>query len=46
MEIVPVVIEARLFIDGYRGQACMMVDINQGHLFGVTLVGPDVTELL
>lgn len=35
-----------LYGDGYRGQARMVVDLDRGHLIGVTFVGPGVGELL
>ncbi|MEU5108145.1 NAD(P)/FAD-dependent oxidoreductase [Streptomyces sp. NPDC021354] len=35
-----------LYADGYRGQARMVVDLDRGHLIGVTFVGPGVGELL
>jgi pyruvate/2-oxoglutarate dehydrogenase complex dihydrolipoamide dehydrogenase (E3) component len=41
-----VVTGAKLYADGYTGRARMVVDVDQGYLLGVTLVGPDVTELL
>ncbi|MGY0057504.1 dihydrolipoyl dehydrogenase family protein [Streptomyces sp. LZ34] len=37
---------AGLYADGYRGQARMVVDLDRGHLIGVTFVGPGVGELL
>ncbi|MGP3949151.1 dihydrolipoyl dehydrogenase family protein [Streptomyces sp. 7N604] len=37
---------ASLFADGYRGKARMVVDLDRGHLVGVTFVGPGVSELL
>lgn len=46
IEIGDVVMGAKLFADGYTGRARMVVDVDQGHLLGVTLVGPGVTELL
>jgi dihydrolipoamide dehydrogenase len=46
IEIGDVVMGAKLFADGYRGRARMVVDLDRGHLLGVTLVGPGVTELL
>lgn len=46
VEIGAVVTGAKLFADGYPGRARMVVDVDQGHLLGVTLVGPGVTELL
>ena len=35
-----------LYAAGYRGQARMLVDLDRGHLIGVTFVGPGVSELL
>ncbi|MDT3400569.1 NAD(P)/FAD-dependent oxidoreductase [Streptomyces sp. B1866] len=35
-----------LYADGYRGRARMVVDLDRGHLVGVTFVGPAVGELL
>ena len=46
VEIGDVVAGAKLYVDGYTGRARMVVDEDQGHLLGVTLVGPDVTEML
>jgi dihydrolipoamide dehydrogenase len=37
---------ASLFADGYRGRARMVVDLDRGHLVGVTFVGAGVGELL
>jgi pyruvate/2-oxoglutarate dehydrogenase complex dihydrolipoamide dehydrogenase (E3) component len=37
---------AGLYADGYRGKARMVVDLDRGHLIGVTFVGPGVGELL
>ncbi|WP_055549422.1 NAD(P)/FAD-dependent oxidoreductase [Streptomyces sp. NBRC 110028] len=37
---------AALYADGYRGRARMIVDLDRGHLVGVTFVGPGVGELL
>ncbi|MER6139677.1 NAD(P)/FAD-dependent oxidoreductase [Streptomyces sparsogenes] len=37
---------AGLYGEGYRGQARMVVDLERGHLIGVTFVGPGVGELL
>jgi pyruvate/2-oxoglutarate dehydrogenase complex dihydrolipoamide dehydrogenase (E3) component len=37
---------AALYADGYRGHARMVVDLDRGHLLGVTFVGPGVSELL
>ncbi|MEU8826641.1 NAD(P)/FAD-dependent oxidoreductase [Streptomyces sp. NPDC048636] len=36
---------AALYADGYRGRARMVVDLDRGHLIGVTFVGPGVGEL-
>ncbi|MCV7377603.1 pyridine nucleotide-disulfide oxidoreductase [Mycobacterium alsense] len=41
-----VVMGAKLYADGYTGRARMVVDADGGHLLGVTLVGPGVTEML
>lgn len=46
VEIGDVVKGAELFADGYSGRACMVVDVDNGHVLGVTLVGPGVTEML
>jgi len=37
---------ASLYGDGYRGRARMVVDLDRGHLVGVTFVGPGVGELI
>jgi pyruvate/2-oxoglutarate dehydrogenase complex dihydrolipoamide dehydrogenase (E3) component len=37
---------AALYADGYEGRARMVVDLDHGHLLGVTFVGPGVAELL
>ncbi|MFI0723041.1 dihydrolipoyl dehydrogenase family protein [Streptomyces sp. NPDC021224] len=37
---------ASLYRDGYRGRARMVVDLDRGHLVGVTFAGPGVGELL
>jgi pyruvate/2-oxoglutarate dehydrogenase complex dihydrolipoamide dehydrogenase (E3) component len=37
---------ASLYGDNYRGRARMVVDLDRGHLLGVTFVGPGVGELL
>ncbi|WP_329129217.1 NAD(P)/FAD-dependent oxidoreductase [Streptomyces sp. NBC_01476] len=37
---------ASLYGDGYRGKARMVVDLDRGHLIGVTFAGPGVGELL
>jgi dihydrolipoamide dehydrogenase len=41
-----VVMGAKLYADGYTGRARMVVDLDRGHLLGVTMVGPAVTEML
>ncbi|OSC39021.1 dihydrolipoyl dehydrogenase family protein [Mycobacterium decipiens] len=46
VEIGDVVTGAKLFADGYTGRARMVVDVDRGHLLGVTMVGPGATELL
>ena len=46
IEIGDVVMGAKLYADGYTGRARMVVDLDRGHLLGVTMVGPGVTELL
>lgn len=46
VEIGEVVTGAKLFADGYTGRARMVVDVDNRHVLGVTLVGPGVTELL
>ncbi len=46
VEIADVVMGAKLYADGYTGRARMVVDVDRGHLLGVTLVGPGVTEIL
>ncbi|MFD4998544.1 dihydrolipoyl dehydrogenase family protein [Streptomyces buecherae] len=37
---------ASLYVDGYRGQARIVVDLDRDHLIGATFVGPAVGELL
>jgi pyruvate/2-oxoglutarate dehydrogenase complex dihydrolipoamide dehydrogenase (E3) component len=37
---------ANFYADGYRGHARMVVDLDEGYLHGVTLVGPGVAEML
>ncbi len=37
---------AALYADGYRGRARMVVDLDRGHLLGVTFVGQGTAELL
>ncbi len=46
VEIGNVVMGAKLYADGYTGRARMVVEADRGHLLGVTLVGPGVTEIL
>ncbi|OBK72027.1 NAD(P)/FAD-dependent oxidoreductase [Mycobacterium sp. 1165178.9] len=46
IEIGDVVKGAELYADGYTGRARMVVDVDRGHLLGVTMVGPGVAELL
>ena len=46
IEIGDVVMGAKLYADGYRGRARMVVDVEHNYLLGVTLVGPGVSELL
>jgi len=46
IEIGDVVKGAALYADGYQGRARMVVDQDAGHLLGMTLVGPGVTEML
>ena len=46
IEIGDVVMGAKLYADDYTGRARMVVDVDRGHLLGMTLVGPGVTELL
>jgi pyruvate/2-oxoglutarate dehydrogenase complex dihydrolipoamide dehydrogenase (E3) component len=46
VEIGDVVMGAKLWADGYRGRARMVVDADNGNLLGVTFVGPGVSELL
>jgi len=46
IEIGDAVKGAQLYADGYTGRARMVVDEDQGHLLGLTLVGPGATELL
>lgn len=46
VEIGEVVMGAKLYADGYSGQARMVVDEDQRYLLGVTLVGPGATEML
>ena len=37
---------ANFYADGYAGRARMVVDEDQGHLLGVSFVGPGVAEML
>ena len=46
VEIGDAVMGAKLYADGYTGRARMVVDVDRGHLLGVTMVGPGVTEML
>ncbi|MEZ0360063.1 NAD(P)/FAD-dependent oxidoreductase [Mycobacterium sp. SA01] len=46
IEIGDVVMGAKLYADGYRGRARMVVDDSRGIPLGVTMVGPGVGELL
>lgn len=46
IEIGDEVMGAKLYADGYTGRARMVVDQGSGHLLGVTMVGPGVTEML
>lgn len=46
VEIGDVVTGAKLYADGYTGRARMVVDVDNGYLLGVTMVGPGVSELL
>jgi dihydrolipoamide dehydrogenase len=46
VEIGDVVTGAKLYADGYSGRARMVVEVDSGHLLGVTMVGPGVTEML
>jgi dihydrolipoamide dehydrogenase len=46
VEIGDVVVGAKLYADGYRGHARMVVDEDTRTLLGVTFVGPGITELL
>ena len=45
VEIGQVVTGAKLYADGYRGRARMVVD-ERGYLLGVSMVGPGIAELL
>ncbi|KAA0100230.1 NAD(P)/FAD-dependent oxidoreductase [Mycolicibacterium sp. P1-5] len=46
IEIGDVVMGAKLYADGYRGRARMVVDDSRGIPLGVTMVGPGVGEML
>ena len=46
VEIGDVVMGAKLYADGYRGRARMVVDESRGIPLGVTMVGPGVGEML
>jgi dihydrolipoamide dehydrogenase len=46
VEVGDVVMGAKLYADGYAGRARMVVDVDRGHLLGMTMVGPGVTEML
>ncbi|OBK47706.1 NAD(P)/FAD-dependent oxidoreductase [Mycobacterium sp. 1081908.1] len=46
VEIGDAVMGAKLYADGYTGRARMVVDADRGHLLGLTMVGPGVTEML
>jgi pyruvate/2-oxoglutarate dehydrogenase complex dihydrolipoamide dehydrogenase (E3) component len=46
VEIGDVVRGSKLYADGYVGHARMVVDLDRGHLLGMTFVGPGVSELL
>jgi pyruvate/2-oxoglutarate dehydrogenase complex dihydrolipoamide dehydrogenase (E3) component len=46
VEIGDVVKGAVLYADGYTGRARMVVDVDNGYLLGVSMVGPGVSELL
>lgn len=37
---------AGLYADDYKGKARAVVDLDRGHLVGVTFVGPSVGEML
>lgn len=37
---------ASLYVDGYRGRARMVVDLDREIVLGVTFVGPGVGELI
>jgi dihydrolipoamide dehydrogenase len=46
VEIGEAVTGAKLYADGYTGRARMVVDVDRGHLLGMTMVGPGVAEML
>lgn len=46
VEIGDAVMGARLYADGYRGRARIVVDLDAGNLLGATFVGPGVSELV
>jgi dihydrolipoamide dehydrogenase len=46
VEIGEVVTGAKLYADGYRGHARMVVDLDRGYLLGVSFTGPGVGEML
>ncbi|WP_445165747.1 dihydrolipoyl dehydrogenase family protein [Mycolicibacterium sp. Dal123E01] len=46
IEIGDVVMGAKLYADGYRGRARLVVDESRGVPLGVTMVGPGVSEML
>lgn len=46
VEIGDAVMGAKLYANGYTGRARMVVDVDRGHLLGMTMVGPGVTEML
>ena len=46
IEIGDAVKGAVLYANGYKGHARMVVDQDRGHLLGLTMVGPGVTEML
>jgi dihydrolipoamide dehydrogenase len=46
VEIGDVVKGAVLYADGYTGRARMVIDVDNGYLLGVSMVGPGVSELL
>ncbi|MEZ0363807.1 NAD(P)/FAD-dependent oxidoreductase [Mycobacterium sp. pUA109] len=46
VEVGDAVMGAKLYADGYRGRARIVVDLDGGYLLGATFVGPGVSELL